>query len=68
MDILTSGQDKNEWSDILSTNPMELLGYTFVNNNDNTHMSDEVKELLEKERKIMVEYVMGVSNWQTTLN
>ena len=41
---------------------MELLGYTFVNNNDNTHMSDEVKELLEKERKIMVEYVMGVSN------
>ena len=47
---------------------MELLGYTFVKNNDNTHMSDEVKELLEEERKIMVEYVMGVSNWQTTLN
>ena len=68
MDILTSGQDKNEWSDILSTNPMELLGYTFLKNNDNTHMSDEVKELLEEERKIMVEYVMGVSNWKTTLN
>ena len=41
---------------------MDLLGYTFVNNNDNIHMSDEVKDLLEEERKLMVEYVMGVSN------
>ena len=51
---LTSGQEITQLDYLTSVDPLDLLGYTFVNYNDETNQRDEVKEFLENEGNFMM--------------
>ena len=46
---VTSGQEITQCDDLPYVYPLDLLGYTFVCDNDNTKQRYEVKDFLEDE-------------------
>ena len=60
--ILSSGKDITQWSELPYVNPLDLLGYTFVWNHENNYNRAELKYLLKERVKVMAEVINGMGD------